>query len=74
MTTKFQVFRGPVSSCEELINRANEALVEIEAEGGKYIDSHWSTAGPTGGGGLNATLVVVYEEPKERKLGTARSF
>ena len=59
MATKLAVFRGAVDDSDQLIEQANKKLAEIEAQGGQYVDSHWSTAGSSR---LNATLVIVYED------------
>jgi hypothetical protein len=61
MATKFKIIRGGVGDSDQLAQQADEVMAEIEVSGGKYVTSHWSTAGPTGSGSLTATLVIVYE-------------
>ena len=61
MATMFRIIRGGVGDSDQLAQQANEVMAEVEVRGGKYVASHWSTAGPTGSGSLNATLVIVYE-------------
>jgi hypothetical protein len=50
---------------EQVVRAANEAMEEIEAEGGRYVASHWSATGYGGGGGgshVHYALVLVYDD------------
>ena len=63
MGARFRVFRGAVEDSERMIEEVNQAMAEIEAQGGRFETSHWSTSAY--GGGVLATLVVVYREREE---------
>ncbi len=67
MATRLAVFRGAIADSDQLIERANVALADIESKGGKYVDSHWSVAGSSR---LNVSLVLIYEEAEPRDGGS----
>ena len=60
MATTFRVFCGGADASEARAQRATEAMAEVEAAGGAFLESHWSTAGYSGG--VLATLVIVYDD------------
>ncbi len=62
MATQVEAFTGIEPRIQETIDEANARLAEIEASGGKFIESHWSALGPSNGEPFGTVaLVVVYE-------------
>lgn len=71
MATRFRIFNGHVAVMED---KANEFMAELEANGGEYVASHWSSAtesslsGMAGApgipGSVTYSLVLVYHDGK----------
>ena len=60
MATKFRILRAPADANNDLAERANRAMAEVEAAGGRYLESHSSMVESPGMPMI--CLVIVYDD------------
>lgn len=72
MATRFRVFTAEAGKRTQVVEEANQAMAEIEGQGGEYVESHQSVGGSSQSAVF--TLVVVYREAEPKPVVKVTSY